>query len=124
MTDWLSHKSCTHEELELLIRTLQHACKVIHPGQCFLRHTITRLSLVSQSHHHIRLNTEFRSELLWWKTFAVHWNGDALPYHGPNPPSLKHGHLGCFGVVEPGTGTNGDQSTQDKQIAVKSIFQW
>ena len=75
---WLSKKVCTRRELESLIGTLQHACKVIKPGRSFLRRAIALLSVAKRRHHHIRLNTDFQSDMMWWKVFASHWNATAV----------------------------------------------
>ena len=72
---WESRKVCTKKELESLIGILQHACKVIRPGRSFLRRAISLLSIAKQPHHHIRLNAEFRSDIKWWKAFAVQTTG-------------------------------------------------
>ena len=81
VAEWKKRKVCTRKELESLIGILQHACTVIPPGRSFLRRAISLLSVVKQRHHHIRLNTEFRSDLMWWKAFAPHWNGASLIIH-------------------------------------------
>lgn len=39
--EWLHCKSCTCNELESLIGTLQHACTVIHPDRAFLHRAIS-----------------------------------------------------------------------------------
>ena len=47
-------------------------------AQDFLRPMIDLLHSVPHSPHKripIRLNTGFRSDLLWWSTFVNHWNG-------------------------------------------------
>jgi len=75
---WIRKRSCTRRELESLIGTLQHACKVIKPGRVFLRRLIARLSVAKASHHHIRLNREFKEDLMWWKVLASSWNGTAI----------------------------------------------
>lgn len=75
---WSNRKSCTRRELESFIGVLQHACKVIQPGKSFLRHAISLLSVAKKRHYHIRLNAEFRSDLMWWRVFAKHWNGASL----------------------------------------------
>ena len=54
---------------------LQHACTVIPAGRAFLRQIIC---LLKQPHHHIRLNSAFRSDLEWWRVFALYWNGKGL----------------------------------------------
>ena len=78
MTEWLPCKVCIRKELESLIGTLQHTCKVIRPGRSFLRRAISLLSVAKRPHHHIRLNHEFKSDLMWWKVFSSHWNGASL----------------------------------------------
>lgn len=53
-----------------------HSLRTLIPQTC--------QSLISgpkQRHHHICLNKEFRSDLLWWKVFARHWNGPSLIVH-------------------------------------------
>lgn len=75
---WLTRKFCTRRDLESLIGTLQHACKVIKPGQSFLRKAIALLSVTEHRHYHIRLHTDFRSDMMRWKVFASHWNGTAV----------------------------------------------
>ena len=38
---------------------------------------ISNMSL-HQAHHRVRLNLSFRSDILWWDTFATGWNGLSL----------------------------------------------
>lgn len=77
-TEWASRKSCTRKELESLVGTLSYAAKVIQPGRSFQSRAISLLSVGRQAHHHIRLSAQFRADMLWWKTFAAHWNGASL----------------------------------------------
>ena len=51
--EWLQRKACTRRELESLIGSLQHACKVIKPGRSFLRQAISLLSVAKRPHHDI-----------------------------------------------------------------------
>ena len=44
---------------------MQHACTVIALGKTFLRQVRAMPSVAKQPHHHIRLNTAFRSDLTW-----------------------------------------------------------
>lgn len=81
LDEWGHRKSCTRKELESLIGVMQHACKVVRPGRSFLRQAISLLSMAKQQHHHIRLNVGFRSDIMWWKTFAKCWNGASLVIH-------------------------------------------
>jgi hypothetical protein len=77
-SEWASRSSCTRKELESLVGTLSYAAKVIRPGRSFLSRAIGLLSTARQGHHHIRLNAQFKADMLWWKTFAAHWNGASL----------------------------------------------
>ena len=96
---WLGRKSCTRRELESLIGTLQHACKVIIPGRSFLKRAIALLSTTRSRHHHIRLNKEFKSDLAWWKYFATPWNGVSLIVNQASPERVvtsdASGSWGC-----------------------------
>ena len=83
LQEWGDKKVCTRRELESLIGVLNHACKVVRPGRTFLRRMIDLLSATGRtglhhSHHHIRLNREFRADLAWWRCFVEHWNGVEL----------------------------------------------
>ena len=126
--DWLHRKTCTRKELESLIGTLQHACSVIRPGRSFLRRAIALLSMVKQPFHHIRLNKEFQADLLWWKTFATHWNGTALILD-PNQPhpivitSDASGSWGCGAWCDQQWfQLQWDHQSQEKHIAVKELL--
>ena len=96
---WLTRKFCTRRDLESLIGTLQHACKVIKPGQSFLRKAIALLSVTEHCHYHIRLHTDFRSDMMRWKVFASHWNGTAVLVRSGSPDvtitSDTSGTWGC-----------------------------
>ena len=63
LTSWGDRKGCSKKELESLIGTLNHACKVVRPGRSFLRRMIDLLKQNEKAHHQIRLNWEFRSDL-------------------------------------------------------------
>ena len=43
-----------------------------------MRSAIPLLKVAKCQHHHIRLLTDLRSDLAWWRIFARHWNGTAL----------------------------------------------
>ena len=80
LREWGDRKACTRRELESLVGSLNHACKVVKPGRSFLRRMLDLLrwsnaGSAPRPHHHIRLNRAFRSDLQWWKTFVVGWNG-------------------------------------------------
>lgn len=96
---WEVKKSCTKKELESLIGSLQHACKVVRPGRSFLRRMIDLVRIPKKPHHHVRLNLDFRADLWWWTTFVTSWNGVALFPPPPSPvvtvTSDASGEWGC-----------------------------
>ena len=71
LEQWTGKKVCTRRELESLICTLQHACKVVRPGRAFLRRMIDLLRCLQRPHHHTRLNLQFQADLQWWRMFAA-----------------------------------------------------
>ena len=76
--DWQKKKSATKKELESLVGKLAFASQVVKPGKTFLRRMFELISVARHSHHHIRLNVEFRSDLYWWATFLCSWNGVSI----------------------------------------------
>ena len=91
LAEWGDRKVCGRRELEALIGTLNHACKVVRSGRSFLRRILDLLHAVS-SHptrpHPILLNRDFRSDLMWWHTFVASWNGVSFLHPPPYLPCL------------------------------------
>ena len=76
---WLCRrKACKKRELQSLCGLLQHACKVVRPGRIFLRRLIETMESARHSDHWVRLNSSFRSDLLWWDAFLSEWNRVAM----------------------------------------------
>ena len=72
---WSSKQLCTKKELESLIGHLwQHACTVIPPGWTFLPQMIYLLSTFWRDDHPIRLNSDFRFNLTWWREVFHSWD--------------------------------------------------
>ena len=99
LAEWERRKSCKKRDLESLVGTLQHACRVVRPGRSFLRRMIDLLCIPKRTYHHIRLNGEFRADVWWWSTFAAHWNGVAI-FPPPSVPMVlvtsdASGEWGC-----------------------------
>ena len=84
---WLQRKSCLKKELQSLAGKLQHACKVVRPGRTFLRWVFELLRRTEKKHHHIRLNREFHSDLMWWNTYLAGWK--ECPWSMAQPGSSK-----------------------------------
>ena len=65
VVEWLPRKACRVRDLQSLVGKLQHACKVVRPGRTFLRRMFELLKGGARKQPWIRLNTNFRSDLLW-----------------------------------------------------------
>ena len=77
-TSWKDKRLCKRKELESLIGKLQFACPVVKPGRTFLRRLFELLSVTKKDHHHIALRGAARSDIIWWDTLLVLWNGVSL----------------------------------------------
>lgn len=98
--EWMGKKTCTRKDLQSLVGKLQHACKVVKPGRTFMRRIFELLGTATKMHHHIRLNLAIRSDLLWWNTFLVTWNGVAMVSKSNAEPwatifTDASGRMGC-----------------------------
>jgi hypothetical protein len=104
LSTWQSKRACTRKDLEHLIGLLQFTCKVVPQGRPFVRRMIDLLCMAHQPHHFVCLNSAFRSDLLWWKTFVESWNGISLLSMGNavtpyvNVFSDASGSFGCGAV--------------------------
>ena len=79
---WMEdQKVCTRRDMESLVGIIQHACYVIPSGKSFLQRAISLLCSVKCHHHHIRLHSDFRSDMLWWLGFSRAKNGSSLIIH-------------------------------------------
>ena len=77
--EWTVRKACTRRELEHLIGLLHFACNVIPQGRPFVRRLINLLCIAGpKPYHHVRLNAQTRSDILWWHTFISSWNRVSL----------------------------------------------
>ena len=75
LESWSVKRHCMRKELESLIGTLHHACKVIPQGRTFIRRMINLLCAFRRDDHPIRLNQEFHLDLSWWREFFISWDG-------------------------------------------------
>lgn len=102
LAEWGDRKSCRRRELESLIALLNHASKVVRSARSFLCRMLDLLHGVHSHRHHshlIRLNTEFRADLAWWRIFVKKWNGISFL----SPPS----QLPALHVVSDASGSWG-----------------
>ena len=78
LRSWSNKRTATKKELQSLAGTLEDAARIIVPGKAFLRRIYDAVASLSKSHHHIRLNSDVRSDIAWWLTFMTEWNGISL----------------------------------------------
>ena len=81
LREWGSRRACTRKELESLVGSLNHACKVVRSGRAFLRRMLDLLHSVKRPPNSpvpIRLNAAFRADLAWWREFLHDWNSVAF----------------------------------------------
>ena len=75
---WLPKKKATKREILSLVGLLQHATKVVRCGRTFVSRMYSTAAKLKKLDFYTRLNKEFRSDLWWWHTFLVSWNGLSL----------------------------------------------
>lgn len=132
---WGDKKACSRRELESLIGLLNHSCKVVRSGRSFLRCMIDLVKGVPRHPlrpHPIRLNTEFRSDLVWWRLFVQDWNGVSFlspPQHRPTQvmASDTSGSWGCGAWFRTHCRTHWfqhqwDATSQELPIVVKELL--
>ena len=127
---WSQKQFCRRKELESLIGHLHHACKIAPQGRTFLRRMINLLCAFQRDDHPIRLNKEFRLDLLWWQELFQVWDGLSLfltPTWAPIPDfqvsSDAAGSLG-YGAIFEGHWFSGSWSASQAplSIAYKELF--
>ena len=74
LESWSVGRHCSKKELESLLGTLHHACKVISQGHTSIRRMINFLSAFRRDDYPIRLNEEFHLDLSWWREFFISWD--------------------------------------------------
>ena len=98
---WLHKKVTAARDLKSLVGKLEHACRVVRPGQSFLRRMLDLLKRVNSNHRLVRRNATFQFDLMWWHEFLASWNGvSAIPLQNNKTPDVMvysdaSGSLGC-----------------------------
>lgn len=75
---WRGMRSCRRRDLESIVGSLNHACKVVRPGRAFKRRLLDLMTTVARGDRRVRLNLEARADLEWWFQFGLGWNGTSL----------------------------------------------
>ena len=78
LQQWLARKRCTKRELLSVAGQLQHAASVVRSGRTFLRWLFDLSKMVRNPDHQVQLTAGARSDLAWWHTFLIAWNGISL----------------------------------------------
>ena len=85
-------KSCTKKQLQSLIGQLNHATAAVRPGRTFLRRLIDLCKTACKRCHYVSINSDARSDILWWDTYLADWNGTALlSVSGWRAPDMSFG---------------------------------
>ena len=74
VASWLGRRSCSRQELQSLVGSLNYASFIVKPGKTFMRRLFELLSLARRSQHRLRINTACRSDLFWWHSFLAPLN--------------------------------------------------
>ena len=107
LATWLDKKKATKREILSLVGLLQHAAKVVRCGRSFVSRMYSTAAKVQELEYFTRLNIDFRSDLSWWHTFLVEWNGISLLRY--TSPPMHHdfciqtdasGSWGCAAFFE------------------------
>ena len=101
VTNWLGKKRATKRQILSLVGLLQHATKVVRPGRSFVSRMYATAAKVKELDFYTRLTKEFQSDLMWWYTFLVSWNGLSLlrsiPYSSPAEFIIQTDASGSWG---------------------------
>ena len=126
---WLNKSISSKRDLLSLIGRLAFATKVVPEGRPFLRRMINLASSFKLLDHPVRLNTEFKSDLMWWHLFLNKWNGvSCLHIHTRRPPDLEFytdasGAWGCGAFCHPQwLQLQWPESWHDYSITIKELL--
>ena len=78
---WRGRKMCRLRELQSLVGSLQHACKVVLPGRSFVRRMhelLKRSDSTARMSTQVRLSRGFQADIEWWSAFLEEWNGVSI----------------------------------------------
>ena len=78
ITQFLSRKKVTLQELQSLIGLLNFACSIIKPGRVFLRRLINLTVGITRPTYFIRLTLEVKKDLRIWQQFLTSFNCQSI----------------------------------------------
>ena len=104
VAEWTDRTNARKREILSLVRSLQHATKLLWCGRAFVSHMYATAAKLQELHFSTRLNVEFWSDLCWWHTFLTDWNGLSLLRWDDRLPTIWSKPMGSWGC---GTFWNG-----------------
>ncbi len=131
LDEWATKRWCTLKELQSLVGKLNHACAVVPQGRTFVRRLLDLLKgHSSKRSRFIRLNTECKRDIEWWRSLLPAWDGVYffdLPAWAPVPDffiSTDASGRNGYGAFYAGEWFNGPRSIfqQSLSIAYKELF--
>lgn len=67
-------------DLERLAGKMVFVCSVVPGGRTFMREILNLMNKLRNKNHWAHLSSGFRSDIRWWKRFALKWNGvESIP---------------------------------------------
>lgn len=125
-------QASTKRQLLSLIGKLAHAAKIVKPGRTFLHRMLDVAHSVKDINHHVKLKSDFKSDLAWLECFLEHWNGLSMMeslHHRQAPSAVWHtdasGAWGC-GAYWGGRGrwiqAQWNAEWQPKNITIKEMI--
>lgn len=73
-------KAVQKSDLERLAGKMVFVCSVVPGGRTFMREILDTMNGLRHKKHWAHLSAGFRSDLRWWKRFALKWNGvESIP---------------------------------------------
>lgn len=73
---WNTKRTASKTELQSLLGSLQHLCCCVRGGRVFLNRMLNTLRNMSSGD--IIIDTEFRKDLFWWRSFLEEFNGVSI----------------------------------------------
>ena len=75
INDTLPRKKCKLKQMQSLIGSLNFACRAIVPGRPFCRCLINATCGLTKQHHHLRITSNTKNDLVLWLQFFRDFNG-------------------------------------------------
>jgi hypothetical protein len=75
VNQWLHKRRATKRQLQSLIGKLQFVAKCVRAGRIFISRLLQILPTLRRQHHYFYINSQFKKDLIWWRSFLVTFNG-------------------------------------------------